>query len=209
MNDAALFEAWVAGDQKAGERLYRRHFDALYRFFRAKAPDAYEDLIQNTLLECVRSRERYRGDAPFRAFLFGVARHRLLHYLRAKGSNRIDFDGEHSSLADVDPRPSTVVARRAEHRLLLEAMRRIPLELQIALELHYWEELSTAELAAVLELPQGTVKSRLRRGREVLQAQLAELSRSPEERDAAVGGLETWVREIRGLVRGGSTSEPS
>lgn len=202
MDDAALFKAWVGGDESAGETLYRRYFDPLYRFFRAKVPDDYEDLIQNTMLECVRSRDRYRGDSPFRAYLFGVARHRLLHYLRAKGSNRLDFDAGHSSLADLDPRPSTVVARRAEHRRLLEAMRRIPVDLQIAIELHYWEDLSTAELADVLEVPQGTVKSRLRRGREALQAALVELSRDPQERDAAVGGLETWVREIRGLVGG-------
>jgi RNA polymerase sigma factor (sigma-70 family) len=202
MDDAALFEAWVAGDQTAGETLYRRHFDALYRFFRGKAPEDYEDLIQNTMLECLRSRGRYRGDAPFRAYLFGVARHRLLHFLRAKGTNRIDFDGEQNSLMDVDPRPSAVVARQAEHRLLLDAMRRIPFELQVALELHYWEELSTAELAVALEIPQGTVKSRLRRGREALQAELEKLSRNPDERNAAVGGLETWVRELRGLVGG-------
>ena len=202
MDDAALFEAWVRGDQGAGETLYRRHFDALYRFFRAKVPDDYEDLIQSTLLECVRSRDRFRGDSPFRAYLFGVARHRLLHYLRAKGSNRLDFDAEHSSVADLDPRPSTIAARRAEHRLLLEAMRRIPVGLQIALELHYWEDLSTAELAAVLDVPQGTIKSRLRRGREALETALAQLAENPTDRDAAVGGLETWVREIRGLVGG-------
>jgi RNA polymerase sigma factor (sigma-70 family) len=202
MDDAALFQAWVGGDQSAGEALYGRYFDPLYRFFRAKVPDDYEDLIQNTMLECVRSRDRYRGDSPFRAYLFGVARHRLLHYMRAKGSNRLDFDAGQSSLADLDPRPSTVVARRAEHRLLLEAMRRIPVDLQLAIELHYWEDLSTAELAEVLEIPQGTVKSRLRRGREALQAALVELSKNPQERDAAVGGLETWVREIRELVGG-------
>ena len=69
----------VIGLIGVGMALYRRYFDPLYRFFRAKAPDDYEDLIQNTMLECVRSRERFRGDAPFRAYLFGVARHRLLH----------------------------------------------------------------------------------------------------------------------------------
>lgn len=202
MDDAVLFEAWVAGDQAAGETLYRRHFDALYRFFRGKAPEDYEDLIQNTLLECVRSRGRFRGDAPFRAYLFGVARHRLLHFLRAKGTNRIDFDGEQNSVADVDPRPSTVIARRAEHRLLLDAIRRIPIELQVALELHYWEDLSTAELAVALEIPQGTVKSRLRRGREALEAELEKLARNPDERSVAVGGVETWVRELRGVIDG-------
>ena len=202
MDDAELFQSWVDGDQVAGETLYRRYFDQLYRFFRAKAPDDYEDLIQNTMLESVRSRHSYRGDAPFRAYLFGVARHRLLHFLRAKGSNRIDFESSQNSVADVDPRPSTIVARKAEHRLLLDAMRRVPVDLQIALELHYWEDMTTNELAAVLEIPQGTVKSRLRRGREALMAELEKMSSDPSQRDAALGGMETWVREIRALVGG-------
>lgn len=202
MDDGALFEAWVAGNQTAGETLYRRHFDALYRFFRAKAPEDYEDLIQSTFLECVRSRARYRGDAPFRAYLFGVARHRLLHHLRRLGTSRIDFEASQTSVADIDPRPSSVMARKTEHRLLLEAIRRIPVDLQIAMELHYWEDLTTAELAQVLEVPQGTVKSRLRRGREALLAELSKLTTDPAQRDAAAGGMETWVREIRALVGG-------
>lgn len=202
MDDAELFKAWAGGDQSAGEALYRRYFDPLYRFFRAKAPDDYEDLIQNTMLECVRSRDRFQGNAPFRAYLFGVARHRLLHHLRRKGTNRLDFESSQTSVADVDPRPSSVMARKAEHRLLLEAMRRVPVDLQIAMELHYWEDMTTAELAEVLEIPQGTVKSRLRRGREALEAELAKLTRDPAQRDAAAGGLETWAREIRALVGG-------
>lgn len=202
MDDAELFKAWAGGDQSAGETLYRRYFDPLYRFFRAKAPDDYEDLIQNTMLECVRSRERFRGDAPFRAYLFGVARHRLLHHLRRKGSNRFDFEASQNSVADVDPRPSSVMARKAEQRLLLEAMRRVPVDLQIAMELHYWEDMTTAELAEVLEIPQGTVKSRLRRGREALQEELAKLTHDPALRDAASGGVETWAKEIRALVGG-------
>ena len=56
--------------------------------------------------------------------------------------------------------------------LLARALRSIPLDLQVALELHYWEELSGPELAAVLEIPEGTVRSRLRRGRELLAERL-------------------------------------
>jgi RNA polymerase sigma factor (sigma-70 family) len=200
MDDATLFEAWSKGDEAAGDALYRRYFRPLYRFFRAKAPDDHEDLIQSTMLECVRSRDRFRGDGQFRAFLFGVARHRLLHHLRAKGRNRLDFDPDRSSVADVDPRPSTIAARKAEHRLLLAALQRLPVDLQIALELHYWEELGTKELAQVLEIPEGTVKTRLRRGRELLQLELERLAEDPEARASAVAGLETWVREIRAVV---------
>ncbi|MCA9653488.1 MAG: sigma-70 family RNA polymerase sigma factor, partial [Myxococcales bacterium] len=139
MSDEALLRAWAGGDEAAGAMLYRRHFDALYRFFRTKAPDAYEDLIQTTMLECVRSKDRFRGDAPFRGFLFGVARNTLLHHFRSRFRDRLDFDASRSSVADLDPRPSTIAARNAEQTRLLEAMRRIPVDLQIVIELHYWE----------------------------------------------------------------------
>lgn len=169
MDDEALLAAWAEGDDAAGEALYGRHFDALYRFFRTKAPADYEDLIQTTMLECVRSKGRFRGDAPFRAFLFGVARHCLLHHFRSRFRDRLDFDASRSSVADLDPRPSTIAARNAENHRLLEALRQIPIDLQLVLELHYWEEMSTRDLATVLDVPQGTVKSRLRRAREALR----------------------------------------
>ncbi|MCA9711067.1 MAG: sigma-70 family RNA polymerase sigma factor, partial [Myxococcales bacterium] len=47
--------------------------------------------------------------------------------------------------------------------------------LQVVLELHYWEQCSVAEIASALEIPQGTVKSRLRRGREALREVLASM----------------------------------
>jgi RNA polymerase sigma factor (sigma-70 family) len=172
MTDEALLSAWAAGDENAGAQLCRRHFDALHRFFRTKAPHETEDLVQITLLECVRSKDRYRGESSFLGFLFGVARNCLLHHFRARGRDRLDFDAERCSVADLDPRPSTLVHRDAERARVVEAMRRIPLDLQIVLELHYWEGLGTRDLAAALAVPQGTIKSRLRRGRDALREAL-------------------------------------
>jgi RNA polymerase sigma-70 factor (ECF subfamily) len=197
VDDEGLLGAWAAGDDAAGEELYQRHFDALYRFFRTKAPDDYEDLIQTTMLECMRSKGRFRGDAPFRGFLFGVARNCLLHHFRSRFRDRLDFDSSRSSVADLDPRPSTLAARNAEQHRLLEAMRQIPVDLQLVLELHYWEDMSTRELAAVLELPQGTVKSRLRRAREalrqVLEAAGLPVAAAAPEQDEAI------AQRIQGL----------
>lgn len=197
-SDEALLRAWAGGDDAAGATLYRRHFDALYRFFRTKAPDAYEDLIQITMLECVRSKDNFRGDAPFRGFLFGVARNTLLHHFRSRFRDRLDFDASRSSVADLDPRPSTIAARNAEHAKLLDAMRRIPLDLQIVIELHYWEELSTRELGDALQVPQGTVKSRLRRAREALREVLGTAG-SPGDDD----GLGAGVVALRATVAAG------
>jgi len=205
VDDEALLGAWADGDDAAGEALLLRHFDALHRFFRTKAPDDYEDLIQTTMLECVRSKHRFRGDCSFRGFLLGVARNCLLHHFRSRFRDRLDFDASRSSVADLDPRPSTLAARNAEQHRLFEAMRRIPVDLQIVLELHYWEDMGTRELATALELPQGTVKSRLRRAREALrqalespEAALTEASpAASSEQDDALG---RHVQRLRAVL---------
>ncbi|MEM6996533.1 MAG: sigma-70 family RNA polymerase sigma factor [Myxococcota bacterium] len=172
MDDHELLRAWRQGDQAAGGVLLERHFAVLYRFFRNKVGSDADDLIQLTMLAAVKGRDGFRGDCSFRAYLFVVARHELYRYLRKTAHGRQEFDPEASSIHDVRPSPSAVAGARAEQTLLLQALRCIPLQLQLALELHYWEELTTAELADALEVPVGTVKSRLRRGRKALEAVL-------------------------------------
>lgn len=171
LDDHELLAAWRRGDQAAGGVLLQRHFGALYRFFRNKVGNQADDLIQLTMLATVKGRDGFRGDCSFRAYLFVVARHELFRFLRKK-SREDDFDPEASSIYDIRPSPSAVAGARGEQVLLLEALRCIPLQYQLALELHYWEELSTSELADALEIPVGTVKSRLRRGRAALEAEL-------------------------------------
>ena len=76
---------------------------------------------------------------------------------------------EHDSAADLAAGPSTLFGKRREERLLLEALRRIPLDSQVVLELYYWEEMSAAQTAAVLDLPEGTVRGRVKRAKDLLQ----------------------------------------
>ncbi len=171
LDDHELLAAWRRGDQAAGGVLLQRHFRALYRFFRNKVGNEADDLIQLTMLATVKGRDGFRGDCSFRAYLFVVARHELYRFLR-KQSREENFDPDGSSIYDIRPSPSAVAGARGEQGLLLEALRCIPLQYQMALELHYWEELTTSELADALEVPVGTVKSRLRRGREALEAEL-------------------------------------
>jgi DNA-directed RNA polymerase specialized sigma24 family protein len=90
-----------------------------------------------------------------------------------------------------------------EKKLLLKALRRIPLELQIALELHYWEGMTTLEIAEVLEVPRGTVKSRIRRAREALEDALSRLARDPATDSSTRRSLTEWAASIRRKVRKG------
>ena len=66
MDDAALLSAWRAGDDHAGRALFDRSFDALYRFFRNKAPDDVDDLVQDTFISLMKNTVEFRGEATFR-----------------------------------------------------------------------------------------------------------------------------------------------
>ena len=92
------------------------------------------------------------------------------------------------------------MAKRREERLLLEALRSIPLDHQIALELYYWQEMTAAELAAVLDIPEGTIRSRLRRAKHLLEEQLAELAQSPDLLETTMANLDEWARNLRRFV---------
>lgn len=197
VDERALLAAWQAGDPTAGDRLLRQHFPALYRFFCSKVPEAVDDLIQATFLEAIRSKGNYRGEAGFRAYLLGVARHQLYRLFRSRSRDRLEFHPMEHSLMDTSTSPSGAVGRSSEEELLRDALRRIPMDLQIVLELHYWEEMTTAELAEVLEIPQGTVKSRMRRGREAVEQQLKNLTSDPQLRESTLSGLETRAAQMR------------
>lgn len=200
-DDLELLEAWRGGDARAGTALFERHFENLYRFFRNKAEGAVDDLIQQTFLRCVESRDRIRGESSFRTYLFTIAHHELYAFWRKRAREEIT-DFSERSVEDLATSPSGVVARHREQQLLLSALRAIPLELQVVLELHYWEELSGPELAEVLAIPEGTVRSRLRRGREALEEKMKSLGAEPSLLTSTLTDLDRWAASLRAGVLG-------
>ncbi len=194
--DDELLDAWRSGDAVAGEALFRRHFEGACRFFYNKVDQGVEDLIQQTFLACVESKDRYRGEASFFTFLIGVAKNVLrLHYRRKRRDARVDFGT--MSVHDLAPSPSLVVARQIDQRRVLQGLRTIPLDLQIVLELHYWEEMSATTIAAALEIPAGTAKTRLRRGKQLLREHLERTTEAAATIDEQT--LDDCARGIRAL----------
>ncbi len=204
MHDSDLFEAWQRGDRRAGAQLFERHYDAIARFFHNKASRDADDLIQRTFLRCVETHGKVRKPASFRYYLFGVARNVLLEYLEEK-SRRQKREAPNfltSSVEDVAPTPSSALARAREEQLILTALRRIPLELQIVLELYFWEELRARELAEVLEMPEGTIRTRLRRAKQLFEEEIARLGESPALVQSTLCDLEGWAQRLRrGLAK--------
>ena len=144
------------------------------RFFRNKVGAEREDLVQQTFLGCIEAHARYKGDASFKTFLLAIARNQLFKHFSKQRLGAFDF--ELASVHDPNTSPSDLVARREDQRLLAEALRRVPLDSQIVLELAYWEDFDGKELARVLEVPLNTAYSRLRRAKLAVRRRLAELA---------------------------------
>ncbi len=187
--DYELLRAWRSDDPSAGNELVRRHFASVFSFLRSKVPEHVDDLVQRTFLACVESVDRIDDSRSFRAYLFGIARRQLIYHYRRNNRDNDRFDPMMESVHDASGSPSQHVAAREDQRRVLEALRRLPLDLQITLELHYWETMTVAEIADVLEIPPGTVKSRLHRARERLGELLVEQGASTSLTDASIDHL--------------------
>ncbi len=195
-DDFELLDAWQKGDTASGSALFERHFDSVFRFFDRKVQGDASDLVQRTFLACVEAGDHFRRHSSFRTFMFAIARNQLYrHWRDRRGSKSLDFGA--TSLADLGPTPSHQALARQQHRLLLDALRAIPLEQQLIVELHYWEELSGPQLAEVLEIPEGTVRSRLRLARTALEKQLARLAESPALLESTLSNLDGWAASLR------------
>ncbi|WP_394825467.1 RNA polymerase sigma factor [Pendulispora albinea] len=184
-DDLALLDRWSGGDEAAGKLLLKRYFDVLYRFFANKISSDTDDLVQQTMMALLAARDRFEARSTFRAYLLSIARFQLYEHLRRRKRAAELFEYDTVTAFDLDPSPSTRAAERRDHELLLGALRRIPLNFQIALELHYWEDLSGPELAQVLGVPVDTAYSRVRKARELVRRQLKILSAVPSRTAAA------------------------
>jgi RNA polymerase sigma factor (sigma-70 family) len=197
-DDAGLVEAWNRGDDGAGAELFRRYYGPVARFYRSKVGPHASDLVQRCFLRCleIRTRIRIREDRSFRCFVFGVARNVLLeHYRRMQAGARVDFTAQ--TVEDLSPTPTAELAHGEQSQLLLQALRRLPVDQQIVIELYYWEELNAREIADIYETPEPTIRTRLRRAKLRLEAELAGLAQSPQAAEATASSLDVWARRLR------------
>jgi RNA polymerase sigma-70 factor, ECF subfamily len=200
--DLALLRAWRAGDAAAGDELVCRHFLRIHRYFQSKVPAAAEDLAQRTFLACTESRH-LEPRVSFRSLLFGIARRLLYDHLRLHYARPPMSELPERSIAELTGHPEDRVARSQHEDLVLRALRELPLDFQTVLELHYWEDMSVAEIAVVVEVAVGTVKSRLGRGRKMLAERIRKMRVRGEVRDSTLHDLVGWTRSLASVFEDG------
>jgi RNA polymerase sigma-70 factor (ECF subfamily) len=199
VGDVELLAQWRHGDMAAGEVLFERYYDPVARFFRCRVSEDIADLVQETFVACVEARDRVREGGSFRAYIFSVAHNVLCQYLRSKYRSDEVVDFDQLSMEDLAPGPISQITRRREQQLLLAALRRIPVNDQLLLELRYWEQIKTADIASAMGLAHGTVRSRLAHARKRLEEAMAGLAGSSELLESTMANFEEWARQCREL----------
>lgn len=191
--ESDLLEAWAAGDGSAGQALLTRHFDRLFRFFELSAPGLAEDLVQETMLAALEGRARFRGESGFGTFLMGIARNKVLMHWRTRARRPDAVEIGSLSLEALGASATSIIAHKDAEQRLLQALRTIPLADQLLLQMHYWDGLTGPQLAAALDRPEGTVRSRLRSAKAKLRALLDD-ARPVREGQS---GFDAWVAGLR------------
>jgi RNA polymerase sigma-70 factor (ECF subfamily) len=173
--DAAFLDRLRNRRADAFDRLVREFQTPLYRFHFCQHGDHHsaQDQTAETFVQLVRSLPSMRGGVnQLRAFVFAVARRVQQRRWRANRSTaRLEFAME---VADPHPQPDAELAEREQVHLVLDAIRGLDETVRNVLLLRFVEECSLDEVAAALDMPLGTVKSHLHRGRAQLARKLAE-----------------------------------
>jgi RNA polymerase sigma factor (sigma-70 family) len=161
-DDLELFQRWAGGDVDVGQQLVVRYYDAVFLFFASKVADHVAmELTQDTFETVCKKAGSLQLHASFASYLFGIARWKLVAHFRAEGKRGFD------PLSDACPEPgpgatfTTLLARRREESTLVQALRQLPLDDQILLELRVYEGLRPREIAEILGVSKERVSSRL------------------------------------------------
>ncbi|MUL67025.1 RNA polymerase sigma factor SigM [Mycobacterium sp. CBMA 234] len=170
--DAELLAAHVAGDRYAFEELFYRHHHQLYRLARLTSYDPQDaaDALQDALFSAHRHAPRFRHESSVRSWLSRIVVNSCLDRLRHNRFHRTE------ELSDATCRIADP-ARHVETAIVIErALLRLPIAQRAAVVAVDMQGYSVAETAAMLGVPEGTVKSRCSRARAKLAQSLAHLS---------------------------------
>jgi RNA polymerase sigma factor (sigma-70 family) len=173
-SDDALIERYARGDAAAFVVLYRRHEMRIWRYLDRNVGNraSAEELMQEVWFAVARDAERYRPAERFTAWLFAIARHRMLDAVRAR---RPQVSLERLVMgSEPDTGPLAAAVARDEAAALNRALAQLPPEQRDAFLLQIEGELSVEEVAAITHTSFETTKSRLRYARARLRELLSE-----------------------------------
>lgn len=166
LHDRTLIKRILGGDKLAGEAFVTMHYARIYRLlhYLTGSAETAQDLAQQTFIQAWQGLARYQGSAKLSTWLHGIAYYVYTHWLRDHRN--------HLPLDAVAELPDERGVFGLDSLLVSAALAQLSNELRETFLLYYIQELSVVEVAEVLALPVGTVKSRLFTARQRLREQL-------------------------------------
>ena len=175
LDDAALIAAAQGGDRFALDQLLRRHYDRIHAVCRRIAGSTRDadDACQEALIKIVRSLPRFDGRSSFGTWAYRIATNASLDELRKRQRRpTLHVVGEDDRPEAVDQRADRYTESFPDRLVLDDALDQLPEDLRVAVVLRDVADFDYAEIADTLDIPIGTVKSRISRGRAALASQL-------------------------------------
>ena len=167
-------------DPELLDRLIEQYQYRLFRYlvYITGHPERAEDFFQETWIRVLERGHQYDGKSKFEAWLFAIARHLVIDWQRQKKTQSLDAltspeEGTPREFADDDPSPLARVLSRESETTVQANLAKLPAIYREVLLLRFQEEMQLTEIAAVLEAPISTVKSRLYRGLDDLRGLLS------------------------------------
>jgi RNA polymerase sigma-70 factor (ECF subfamily) len=172
-DDLDLIRRMQAGDDNAVRDLYAQYGQRLYAYALrlTNDPATAEDVTQNTLVTAWRTARTFRGEGRLIAWLLGIVHHTAMKVLR--GDTRYLDDVAEEIVNEDQPSPEEQAQVRDERRWVRQGIQSLSPEHRTVLDLVFYQGLSLNEAAQVLNIPVGTVKSRLSYARDHLRGVLA------------------------------------
>lgn len=165
MTEHELIQRALVGDAKAFEDLVAGHLPPAYRtaLLMTNGYDSAQEAVQEALIEAFRSLPRFRSGAPFRPWFMKLVIHRALNQNR-RARRVLTFDDIPEPAAS-QGNPEARVLESEKRKAIWQAIQQLDFDHRTVVVLHYYQDCSVAEIAAILEIPRGTVKSRLHTAR--------------------------------------------
>lgn len=197
--DLDLLRRWRAGDRAAGNLLVKRHYAPLRRFLSGKIGDDDARVIaQDAFLALCENLDRFEGYSSFRSYLFGIGRWKLIEYIRRHRRGGGTFDPARESVTDLklDARLSSIFGVRQREHWVMLAFRSLPVDEQLLISLKSYKELTSREIAEILEIRPSQVEGRLNRARKKLRQSVDRLCRGYGPAHVDGPNLETCIQEV-------------
>ena len=174
MNEILLISRARGGDKEAFGALVEQYRDNVYRLAYRMCGNAYDadEAAQEAFVAAWRALPNFRGDAKFSTWLYRLTTNAAIDVMRREKRHQTVGDGEMIEVADDADSPQETVERTEQQEAVQKALATLSEEYREVLLLRYMEELDYAEIAEVLQLPSGTVKSRINRAKAALKTAL-------------------------------------